>query len=86
MTKIEWCDMTWNPVWGCLNNCPYCYAQKIAKRFHFPMAHKEFNCFGNITFGEFASQIKDFIPTWLESNFQKKFPKKPSLIFVNSLI
>ncbi|HPS31051.1 MAG TPA: DUF5131 family protein, partial [bacterium] len=32
-TKIEWCDWTWNPVWGCLNNCPYCYARSIAKRF-----------------------------------------------------
>jgi len=32
-TKIEWADEVWNPVWGCLNNCPYCYAKSIAKRF-----------------------------------------------------
>jgi protein gp37 len=32
-TKIEWCDGTWNPVTGCLHNCPYCYARKIANRF-----------------------------------------------------
>ena len=32
-SKIEWCDMTWNPVTGCLHNCPYCYARRIAKRF-----------------------------------------------------
>lgn len=32
-TKIEWCDSTWNPVTGCLHNCPYCYARKIAHRF-----------------------------------------------------
>ena len=32
-TKIEWCDYTWNPVTGCLNNCSYCYARKIAERF-----------------------------------------------------
>lgn len=32
-TKIEWTDYTWNPVTGCLNNCPYCYARKIAERF-----------------------------------------------------
>jgi protein gp37 len=25
--------MTWNPVIGCLHGCPYCYAEKIAKRF-----------------------------------------------------
>ena len=32
-TKIEWTDFTWNPITGCLNSCPYCYARKIAKRF-----------------------------------------------------
>ena len=32
-TKIEWCDYTWNPVTGCLHGCPYCYAERIAKRF-----------------------------------------------------
>jgi len=33
-SKIEWCDRTWNPVTGCLHNCEYCYARKIAKRFN----------------------------------------------------
>lgn len=32
-TKIEWADMTWNPVVGCKHNCEYCYARRIAKRF-----------------------------------------------------
>lgn len=32
-TKIDWADMSWNPISGCLNNCEYCYARKIAKRF-----------------------------------------------------
>jgi protein gp37 len=32
-TKIEWCDMTWNPVTGCQNWCEYCYARGIANRF-----------------------------------------------------
>ena len=32
-TKIEWADEVWNPVWGCLNDCPYCYARNIARRF-----------------------------------------------------
>ncbi len=35
-TKIEWCDSTWNPVTGCLHDCEYCYARKIAKRFGRP--------------------------------------------------
>lgn len=32
-TKIDWADFTWNPVWGCLNSCPYCYARATAKRW-----------------------------------------------------
>ncbi len=36
-TKIEWAlnpdgtpGYTWNPITGCLNNCPYCYARRLA--------------------------------------------------------
>lgn len=36
-TTIEWCQnpdgsegFTWNPITGCLNGCPYCYARTIA--------------------------------------------------------
>ena len=32
-TKIDWCDMTWNPVTGCLHGCEYCYTDRIANRF-----------------------------------------------------
>jgi protein gp37 len=32
-TKIDWCDMSWNPVTGCLHGCEYCYAKRIAERF-----------------------------------------------------
>ncbi len=32
-TKIDWCDASWNPVTGCLHNCEYCYARRIAERF-----------------------------------------------------
>lgn len=32
-TKIDWCDATWNPVTGCLHECEYCYARRIATRF-----------------------------------------------------
>lgn len=32
-TKIDWADMSWNPVTGCLHKCEYCYARKIATRF-----------------------------------------------------
>jgi len=36
-TQIEWVKnpdgtpgYTWNPITGCLNNCPYCYARRLA--------------------------------------------------------
>jgi len=35
MNKIGWCDMTWNPVIGCKNNCSYCYARRTNQRFKF---------------------------------------------------
>jgi len=64
-TKIEWCDMTWNPVMGCKTGCPYCYAERINKRFKY---------------------IKRWdMPEWREKSFNKKFPKIPSRIFVNSM-
>lgn len=34
-TKIDWCDCTINPVVGCKNGCPYCYAERLNKRFGF---------------------------------------------------
>lgn len=32
-TRIEWCDSSWNPISGCYNLCPYCYARATATRF-----------------------------------------------------
>lgn len=35
MTKIEWCDETWNPITGCSKiseGCQNCYAQRMATR------------------------------------------------------
>lgn len=32
-TKIEWCDLSWNPVTGCQHGCHYCYARKVSARF-----------------------------------------------------
>jgi protein gp37 len=89
-SKIGWCDITRNPVWGCLNNCEYCYARKIAKRFWKNIYKKEFQFHVKqhptwAWTGDNLSGLKDFKPTWLESNFQKKFPKKPSRIFIDSM-
>lgn len=32
--NVEWARYTWNPITGCLHDCPYCYARDIANRFY----------------------------------------------------
>ncbi len=91
MNKDFW-NMSWNPVWGCLNTCPYCYARRIAKRYAAQIAEKEVIYllqFGQLNvnecIAELTKQLESFKPIWLESNYVRKFPKKPSIIFVNSM-
>ena len=93
MNKIGWCSMTFNPVWGCLNNCEYCYARGIAKRFGREMAKLEYNNFCNIgedyavrgAIDNLKDRLTCFIPTFLHSQYHKQFPKKPQRIFVGSM-
>lgn len=97
--KKDFWDMSWNPVWGCRNKCEYCYARRMANRIYKQIAlkemeynHKDFTIY-NQNFNKslynkylsLCSDLKTFIPTWLESNYVRKFPKKPSIIFVNSM-
>jgi protein gp37 len=32
--SIGWARWSWNPITGCLHNCPYCYARDIAERWY----------------------------------------------------
>lgn len=85
MSKIEWTDKTWNPVWGCRNHCEYCYARKMAKRFAIEVVEtKKYNDGWGMDIEQLKT-LKNFEPTWLEYQFRKKLPKKPSRIFVNSM-
>lgn len=82
--------MTWNSVWGCRNNCPYCYARTIAKRFWKQRYIEECNYYFKlhpdwVWTGDHLVGLKDFKPTWLESQFDKKFPRKPQRIFIGSM-
>lgn len=71
-TKIDWCDMTWNPIVGCKHNCEYCYARKIAnsiygsfepvfyqKRLRAPTKFKKSK---NIFVGSMSDIFGDWIP------------------------
>jgi hypothetical protein len=70
----------------------------MAIRFSEQMALKEYKYLVNkmagvMEYGNFYhksifkyyNNLNDFKPTFIESNFNKKFPKKPSRIFVNSM-
>ncbi|GAH34422.1 unnamed protein product, partial [marine sediment metagenome] len=88
--KIGWCNTTWNPVWGCLNKCPYCYAIKINKRFWAKMIEieRDYHFKKHQSWAWTGDQLRDlhdFKPTFLEAQFNKKFPKKPQRIFVGSM-
>lgn len=89
-TKIDWCDIVWNPVWGCRHRCPYCYARKFASRFAIPQAYREKKHIESPGWtlellSSLAGHLKHFEPTFLMSNFDKPFPRKSSRIFVNSM-
>jgi len=32
-SPIEWCDINWNPVTGCRNNCPFCVSLQRLQHF-----------------------------------------------------
>jgi len=78
-TKIDWCDAVWNPVWGCLHNCPFCYARRFAGRFYRNVARK------NNLSQEEAEKLRLFQPVFLPANFGRRFGKKEKIVFVNSM-
>lgn len=98
MNKIGWCDLTFNPVWGCRNKCEYCYARIFAKRFGSTKAEQEHyshywgnkrtfkDVINNIhVMNELSNKLINFEPTFLYGQYHKKLPKKPQRIFVGSM-
>jgi protein gp37 len=93
-TKIDWADMTFNPVTGCKHGCEYCYASRIARRFGgYSPLYTEYDvpsyeltvpCFNS------KKQIAPF-PFKFEPTFHKyrlnepQRTKKPQNIFVCSM-
>src|SRR5438477_3657247 len=73
-SKIEWTEMTWNPVTGCTKvsqGCKNCYAERMAKRLHAMGVDRYRNGFG-VTLHD---DLLDLPYRWRE----------PRLVFVNSM-
>jgi len=73
-TKIEWTEITWNPVTGCRkisSGCMNCYAERMANRLRQMGADRYKNGF-KITLHE---DITELPLKW----------KKPQMVFVNSM-
>ena len=88
--KIGWCNLTFNPVWGCRNHCEYCYAWGINRRFWAKMLEIERNYHFKkhqswAWTGDQLRGLHDFRPTFLDAQFDKKFPQKTQKIFVGSM-
>ena len=74
ISTIEWTEMTWNPVTGCIKvsqGCKHCYAERMAKRL---------KAMGAVRY------IDGFRPTLHNDliDAPRKW-KRPRLIFVNSM-
>jgi protein gp37 len=73
-SKIEWTEMTWNPVTGCSKvsaGCKYCYAERMAKRLQ-AMGLDRYRTGFDVTLHE---DLIDLPLSW----------KQPRLVFVNSM-
>jgi len=90
-TKIDWADMTFNPVTGCLHGCTYCYARKIAHRFRDKENDKYYPFYSKTCTHDIAMKPKtpypyDFAPTFHRYRLgEPKRKTKPQTIFVGSM-
>ena len=74
MSKIEWTNITWNPVTGCTpisDGCQNCYAARMHKRLQLMYSKKYQQDFNKVTFHD--------------KEYFRDFCKKPKKIFVNSM-
>ena len=76
MTKIEWCDGTWNPITGCTPisaGCQNCYAQRMARRLAGRFGYPETPNHFDVTFHHERFEVP------------YKWSNKPRKVFVCSM-
>jgi len=97
--RIGWCNLTFNPVHGCFNNCEYCYARKNAERFWRIRAIRETEYIRDEFYSKsrcsletfergtenVSKKLEKFHPVFLYHLFNRKFPRKTQKIFIGSM-
>lgn len=94
-TKIEWCDYTINPIKGiCPNNCWYCYARKMYKRFKWnPEVRLDLDCLDKISKIKkpskiFVGSMHEIFGNWIPNDWIRaiinriKYNEKHTFIFL----
>ncbi len=91
-TKIEWCDVTYNPITGCEHGCDYCYAKRIADRFSKKSVNGELVMLNKpVTVEKAGKKIVDPFPAGFSPTFHRYrldeplSRKKPAKVFVCSM-
>lgn len=97
--RIGWCNLTFNPVHGCFNNCEYCYARRNARRFwriraireteyirdeFYIKSRRSLETFERGT-ENVSKKLEKFHPVFLYHLFNRKFPQKTQKIFIGSM-
>ena len=81
-TQIEWVKnpdgtqgYTWNPITGCLNGCPYCYARRLANgRLRQRYLANSRMAVNKLGLAEFEQAIQDpFYPRFWENRLREQF-------------
>ena len=88
MSKIEWCDKTWNCVTGCSwrsISCDGCYARRMTKRLQgIHEAKIASGISSSPGIAKYAEGFDKVVMHWDELGMPSEI-KKPSRIFVNSM-
>lgn len=81
-SAIEWTTKTWNPVTGCLNGCPYCYARDLANG-----RCKNTYLANNMLATPFSEEKAGdpFYPRFWPERLKEKFGSVPTKVFVCSM-
>jgi protein gp37 len=90
-SRIEWTELTWNPVTGCIKispGCKFCYAEKLAKRLHAMGAPGYENGFAVTLHPHRLNhpRLRKRATTWFVNSMSDLFQEKVPFTFVDQVM